>query len=116
MKKFALTIAAAAAFGLTSMGAASADVLADQSGHFQRAPAAKVQLAHYVPPRHHHRGRRGRHLGPGHGYAIGNHARCRRLYYRGYVMGNYVAWGMFNRFCTYHPSYNPRRRYGPYGY
>ena len=46
----------------------------------------------------------------GHGYYPGRRFRCRRLYYRGFVLGDWRARRMFNRFCTYRFGY--RYRYG----
>jgi len=103
MKKIVLSIAAASAIMLGTVGAATAGVPAAKAGLFEGAgAAAKTQTVHYTGWRHRHRHWRYRQI---------RHRRmCRRLRYRGWVLGNWHARRMFHRLCTH------RRYYGPYGY
>jgi len=97
MKTTILSIAAAAALTLGTAGAASAAGTVANPGLFEGG-AAKVQTVN--------------HWGHGNGHQFGQRLRCRRLYYRGYVLGDPFARRLFNRFCTYRFGY----RYGGHGY
>jgi hypothetical protein len=101
MKTTILSIAAASVITLASAGAATAAGPVANPGLFDGGSAAKVETVHYRGGRHFHRG---------HGRGIRHRVRCRRLYYRGYVLGHPFARRMFNRFCTYRFGY----RYGGY--
>jgi hypothetical protein len=100
MKTTILSIAAAAAITLGTAGAASAAGTVANPSLFEGG-AAKVETVHYRGRRHFHRG---------YGHGVRHRVRCRRLYYRGYVLGHWHARRMFNRFCTYRYGY----RYGGY--
>ena len=102
MKTTILSIAAAAAITLGAAGAATAASPTGNAGLFEGGSAAPVQLAN-------HRGFRGRrHLGGRYGRGVNRRVRCRRLYYRGFVLGDLFARRMFNRFCTYRHGYRYR--------
>jgi len=99
MKKIALSIAAAAAFTLGAAGAATAGVPVAKAGLLEGSSAAQTQRVHHRGWHHHH----------GHRY---RHRRfCRRLYYRGFVLGHWRARRAYYRLCRYRSPY-----YGPYGY
>jgi len=101
MKTTILSIAAAAAITLGTAGAATAAGPVANLGLFDGGSASKVETVHYRGGRHFHRG---------HGRGIGHRVRCRRLYYRGYRLGDPFARRLFNRFCTFRYGY----RYGGY--
>jgi len=84
MKATILSIAAAAAITLGTAGGASAAVPAAKAGLFEGAGAAKVQTVHFGG-HHHWRHRR----------------MCRRLYYRGFVLGHWHARRAYFRLCTH---------------
>ena len=92
MKTTILSIAAAAAITLGTAGAASAAVsaapAANAGGLFEGAGAAKVQTVHY-------RGRHWRHRNWRH------RRMCRRLRYRGFVLGHWRARRAYYRLCRY---------------
>lgn len=83
MKTTILSIAAAAAITLGTAGAASAAVPAAKAGGFFEGAGAKVETVHY----RHRRFRR--------------HRMCRRLYYRGFVLGHWHARRAYFRLCTH---------------
>jgi len=82
MKTTILSIAAAAAITLGTAGAAGAAVPAAKSGLFEGA-GVNVQTV-----RHGHRRYRNRRM-------------CRRLYYRGFVLGHWKARRAYYRICRY---------------
>ncbi len=99
MKKIILSVAAAAAITLGAAGAATAGVPAANAGLFEGAATTQTQQIR-------HRG------GWGWRHRIRRHRRmCRRLYYRGFVRGNWRARRAYYRLCRYRRSY-----YGRYGY
>jgi len=102
MKTTILSIAAAAAITLGTAGAASAASSAANAGLFEGGQAAQTQQVHYTGWRHRHfGGRRWRHR-----------RLCRRLYYKGFVLGNPFARRAYYRICRYRrPFYGYR-----YGY
>jgi len=87
MKATILSIAAAAAITLGTAGGASAAVPAAKAGLFEGAGAAKMQTVH-----HRHRFWRHRRM-------------CRRLYYRGFVLGHWHARRAYYRLCRYRGWY-----------
>ena len=103
MKTTILSIAAAAAITLGTAGAASAASPAANAGLFEGGETAQTQqIRHRGGWRHRH------------GW---NHRRyryrrmCRRLYYKGFVLGNPFARRAFYRLCRHRRPF-----YGPYGY
>jgi len=91
MKKIVLSIAAAAAITLGAAGAATAAVPAANAGLFEGAGATKVQQVHHRRWRH---GPRWRHR-----------RMCRRLRYRGFVLGHWRARRAYYRLCRYRRPY-----------
>jgi hypothetical protein len=89
MKTTILSIAAAAAITLGTAGAASAAAPAAKAGLFDGASAAKTQTVYYGGGFGWHRG-------------FGHRRMCRRLYYRGFVLGNPLARRLFYRLCRHH--------------
>jgi hypothetical protein len=98
MKTTILSIAAAAAITLGTAGAATAATPTVNAGLFEGAETAKTQTV--------------RHRGYGYRYGYGyRHRRmCRRLRYRGFVLGDWRARRLYYRLCRY------RRPYYRYGY
>lgn len=91
MKTTILSIAAAAAITLGTAGAASAAPSAANAGLFDGANAAQTQTVRW---RHGHR----------HGWRynrIRYRRMCRRLYYKGFVLGNPFARRAFYRLCRH---------------
>ena len=97
MKKIVLSIAAAAAITLGAAGAATAGVSVAKAGLLDGSSAAQTQTVHY-------RGHRGHH-------AWRHQRMCRRLRYRGFVLGQWRARRAYYRLCRHRRPY-----YGPYGY
>jgi hypothetical protein len=84
MKTTILGIAAAAALTLGTAGAASAAAPAPKAGLFEGVGVVKVQPVYF-------------------GHRHWRHRRmCRRLYYRGFVLGHWRARRAFYRLCTHH--------------
>ena len=100
MKTIILSIAAAAAITVGAAGAASAATPAANAGLFEGAQAGQTQTVHF-------RGWRHRHIG---GRNWRHRRMCRRLYYKGFVLGNPFARRLFYRLCRY------RRPFYGYGY
>jgi len=95
MKTTILSIAAAAAITLGTAGAASAAPSAANAGLFDGANAAQTQtVRHRGGWRRHNRGG-WRHR------SIRYRGMCRRLYYKGFVLGNPFARRAFYRLCRY---------------
>jgi len=96
MKTTILSIAAAAAITLGTAGAASAAPAAN-AGLFEGSNAAQTQTVYH---------------GGGYGWHRGHGRRrfCRRLYYKGFVLGNPFARRLYYRLCRRHH----RPFYGPY--
>ncbi|MEJ2121044.1 MAG: hypothetical protein P8Z76_10110 [Alphaproteobacteria bacterium] len=93
MKTTILSIAAAAAITLGTAGAASAAVPATKAGGlFEGAGAAKIQTVHYRGRHWRHRHWRYRRM-------------CRRLRYRGFVLGHWRARRAYYRLCRYRHWY-----------
>ena len=106
MKTIVLSIAAASAITLGAAGAATAGVPTAGAGLFEGAPAAaKTQKIHHPGWRHRHRGNWRWRL-------IRHRRMCRRLRYRGFVLGDWRARRAFYRLCRYRRPYYG----GPYGY
>ena len=88
MKTTILSIAAAAAITLGTAGAASAAAPAAKLGGLFEGTGVKLETVHY-------RGRRWRHRHYRH------RRMCRRLRYRGFVLGNWRARRAYYRLCRY---------------
>jgi hypothetical protein len=88
MKTTILSIAAAAAITLGTAGAASAAAPAAKAGGLFGGTGAKLETVHY-------RGRRWRHRSWRH------RRMCRRLRYRGFVLGHWRARRAYYRLCRY---------------
>jgi hypothetical protein len=104
MKTTILSIAAAAAITMGAAGAASAAPSAANAGLFDGANAAQTQTVHFRGWRHRH----------GHGWRynrIRYRRMCRRLYYKGFVLGNPFARRAFYRLCRHRRPF-----YRGYGY
>jgi hypothetical protein len=98
MKKTLIALAAAATVSLGTIGAASAaSTTALDFGAQNGAAVQKVG--------HHFRHRFGYRYGYGYGYGYNARFYCKRLYYKGYVLG--FAWARFkyNRHCAWRYGY-----------
>ncbi|HUT47729.1 MAG TPA: hypothetical protein VM325_00185 [Alphaproteobacteria bacterium] len=98
MKATILSIAAAAAITLGSAGASVAASPASNAGLFEGGETAQTQQIR-------HRGGWG-----GHHRRFRHRRMCRRLYYKGFVLGNPFARRAFYRLCRH------RRPHYGYGY
>ncbi|HUT50442.1 MAG TPA: hypothetical protein VM325_13965 [Alphaproteobacteria bacterium] len=92
IKKIALSIAAAAAITLGAAGAATAGVSVAKAGLLDGSFTTQTQTVHY-------RGHRG--------HRAWRHRRmCRRLRYRGFVLGHWGARRAYYRLCRYRRSHH----------
>jgi hypothetical protein len=90
MKTTILSIAAAAAITLGTAGAASAAPSAANAGLFDGANAAQTQQVYY-----------GGGWGGWRHHGFRHRRMCRRLYYKGFVLGNPFARRAFYRLCRH---------------
>ena len=102
MKNTILSIAAAAAITLGTVGAATAGTPALSAGLFEGVETAKTQTVS--------------HRGYGYGYRYNryrNRRMCRRLRYKAFVLGSWRARRLYYRLCRYRrPVYGYGYNYG----